>query len=77
LQQKSLVLPLFVRLAKLPNVRVLYPNATLCHGGVCPYSEEGKPLYSDREHLNARGARDLHGMIADIFADHPRTAASD
>ncbi len=77
LQQKRLVLPVFERLAKLPNVRVVYPNATLCHGGVCPYSEDGKPLYSDRAHLNARGAVELDGMIADIFADHPRTAASD
>jgi peptidoglycan/LPS O-acetylase OafA/YrhL len=77
LQQKSLVLPVFARLAKLPNVRVLYPNAVLCHGGSCAYSDDGKPLYSDRGHLNARGAMDLHGMIADIFTDHPLTAASD
>ena len=45
------VLPVLVRLARLPNVRVVYPHLYLCSADTCHYEKNGEPLYLDRDHL--------------------------
>lgn len=62
------VLPLLASLAQRPNIRVVYPHLTFCDDVSCRYSKNGRPLYSDSNHLNAAGAAELGNMYADLFA---------
>lgn len=56
-----------MRLAKLPGVRVLYPDKYLCGKSVCVYARDGKPLYFDSNHLNPRGLRELLPLLQETI----------
>jgi peptidoglycan/LPS O-acetylase OafA/YrhL len=46
-------------LAPHPDVRVIYPAASLCNADVCTAAMDGRPIYFDDDHLSASGARRL------------------
>jgi hypothetical protein len=71
LETESKVLPLLSGLAKIPNVRVVYPDLILCAAKGCRYSNNGKPFYLDRDHLSPLGAAELGAMFAEIFDRGP------
>lgn len=68
-QLERRVMPILERLARLPNVKVLYPHEYLCSHETCAYSRNGEPLYSDSNHLNVAGTRMLSDLVAQAFAD--------
>lgn len=67
-EQRS-VLSLLSRLDNIPKVRVAYPHTVLCGGETCPYSINGKPMYSDDAHLSPEGVAELTPLFDDIFSD--------
>lgn len=42
-----------------PGVAAVYPSETLCHGGRCMATLDGRAIYFDDDHLSASGARRL------------------
>ncbi|MET0432356.1 MAG: SGNH hydrolase domain-containing protein, partial [Hyphomicrobium sp.] len=65
---EGVVLSILARLATIPHVRVVYPHLSLCDANVCRYSVDGKPMYSDNDHLSPTGVATLSGMFDEIFA---------
>lgn len=48
--------------AHTPAVTVLDPASALCRDGVCSFERDGKPLYTDTNHLSSAGAQALTPM---------------
>jgi peptidoglycan/LPS O-acetylase OafA/YrhL len=69
LKDKEKVFEIFSRLDALPNVSVVYPDKSLCDAQGCDYVENGKPLYSDDNHLTPEGVAKLDGMFSNMFAE--------
>ena len=67
------VLSLLARLETIAHVRVVYPHMSLCDGKRCPYSVDGKPMYSDEAHLSPVGVAKLSRMFDEIFGDAARS----
>jgi len=63
------VFPVLAAIAQEPSVRVLFPDRWLCDTRVCPYANDGQPLYYDTNHLNAFGERRLEQMFHAIIVD--------
>ena len=71
------VLSLLSGLEALDNVRVVYPHLLLCDGTTCPYSIDGKPLYSDEAHLTPHGVAKLSRMFDEIFDEAATSQAAE
>ncbi len=69
LERQAHVMAALDRLAKIPNVRVLYPHKLLCDAKICRFSADGQPFYSDSHHLTPRGAAELEPLMAEIFEE--------
>jgi hypothetical protein len=68
-KDKQIVFDVFSRIAAIPHVRVVYPDKSLCDAQGCDYVENGKPLYSDDNHLTPEGVAKLDGMFSNMFAE--------
>lgn len=71
LQRERNVMPVLSRIARIPNVHVVYPHLKLCDAQTCRYSENGQPLYRDTNHLNADGLAALGNFYDQLFASAP------
>jgi hypothetical protein len=71
LQRERNVMPVLSRIARIPNVHVVYPHLRLCDAQTCRYSEDGQPLYRDTNHLNAAGLAALGNFYDQLFAAAP------
>jgi SGNH domain (fused to AT3 domains) len=56
------------------GLRLIDPAAVLCPGGQCRGSDQGHPLYYDRNHLTVLGAQRLAPLFAPLFAPPERPA---
>lgn len=56
------------------GLRLIDPAAALCPGGQCRGSDQGHPLYYDRDHLTVLGAQRLTPLFAPLFAPPARPA---
>lgn len=53
---------------KHPNIRIVDPVATMCHGDLCSASRDGLPLYWDDDHFNHHGSKIvLEPLLSPIF----------
>jgi peptidoglycan/LPS O-acetylase OafA/YrhL len=55
-------------LEPLPNVRVLYPDKSLCDRNFCNTVENGTILYKDDNHLNPQGVKKLGVLLRDALS---------
>jgi len=51
------------------GVKILDPTVLLCRDGRCYGSKNGRPLYSDDDHMSEFGNKLLAPMFAQVFED--------
>jgi peptidoglycan/LPS O-acetylase OafA/YrhL len=67
-RRQDFVLRLLVRLADKYQARLIWPHRTLCDDRFCHVLNDGRPLYSDDQHLARSGARTLSTLFEPVFA---------
>ena len=65
--RQAFILPTLTALADAVGARVIWPHETLCGDGRCRIENDGRPLYSDDDHLAAWAAVELSEMFAPAF----------
>jgi peptidoglycan/LPS O-acetylase OafA/YrhL len=65
--RQRLVLALFENLTQKYAVGIIWPHALLCDAKLCYVEMNGKPLYSDDNHLTRSAAKYISPIFAPIF----------
>ena len=69
--RQSFVLALFAAIVKKYPVQVVWPHQGLCDARLCQVQWEGRPLYTDDQHLTQGAARSISAIFDQIFAAPP------
>jgi len=69
MSRQGLVFALFEHLAKSYQVGVIWPHWQLCDAKFCSVERNGKPLYTDDNHLTRSAAKSMSSIFAPIFCD--------
>jgi peptidoglycan/LPS O-acetylase OafA/YrhL len=62
-KRQAFVFEVLNRLQIRYGVHIVYPDAVLCHNGLCEVQQNGIPLYRDADHLTATGVRILEPLF--------------
>ncbi len=65
--RQAFVMETLTLLAAQTGVRIIWPHEVLCGGDRCAVEVDGRPLYSDDDHLTASAALDLAPLFSAIF----------
>jgi peptidoglycan/LPS O-acetylase OafA/YrhL len=66
-QRQAFVISLLDQLQKEFAIKVIWPDRTMCDLDHCQIAQNGKPLYSDDNHLSVFGATALKSLFEPIF----------
>lgn len=67
-ERQAAVLGALDAVSHLPGVRIAYPHKVLCGVRDCETSSDGKPLYTDANHLGLFGTDLIAPLLADAMA---------
>ena len=71
LQRQEHVFPVLERMHELYGAKIIYPHAVLCTSGHCEVMSDGRPYYSDSNHLTEIGAKLLSPLFEKIVQSAP------
>lgn len=75
-RRQAVVFDAFDKVKALPGVSLVYPHRAFCDQNGCRYQQDGAPLYSDDDHVNWRGAKELAATLEPIFPELAGVATS-